>query len=480
MKRHFKQTTPWLLSVLSALPSSAFAPPSPNSTTERTRPNILLIVADDLGYGDLSIQGCKDFSTPHIDNLFHQGIRFTQAYVSNTVCAPSRAGLITGRMGSNFGFEANLPAKAKQPGSTIGLDPKQKTMGDLLKQAGYQTYLVGKWHLGHNDQLFHPNKRGFDQFLGFTGGARDYWPLKKIDHGKSLQHNGIFIEEPHNFYITDYLTEQATEFIAKQTKEQPEQPFFMFLSYTAPHHPMHAKESDLARVQHIPTTDHPRGDWRRIYAAMMLNLDDNIGRLLRFLDKQQLTENTLIVFLSDNGGPLEKNGSNNGNLRGAKGSLWEGGMRVPYAMQWKGTIPAEQVSAQQVSSLDLLPTFMAISGADRNIHFETDGVDLTPIITNQVQQLNQRPFLWRRNYTDDLCLRRGAYKYVKTRGNNKEYLFDVEQDPSELRNLARELPEILDSMRREFATWEATIPAPAFNSDWRDLQKQRSDQNQVR
>ncbi|NQZ59103.1 MAG: sulfatase-like hydrolase/transferase, partial [Lentisphaeraceae bacterium] len=243
----------------------------------------------------------------------------------------------------------------------------------------------------------------------------------------------------------------------------------------APHGPMHAKKSDLLRVSANVTDEK-----RRIFAAMMLNLDDNIGRLLAFLEREELTKNTMIVFMSDNGGPLRHNASDNGKLRGKKGDLWEGGMRVPYAIQWKGVIPEGQVSAEMVSSLDLMPTFAAISGADKQIKFETDGIDLTPLMTNKVSSLKSRAFFWRRNYTDHLAVRSGKYKYFRDRIKKKDYLFNLDVDTEEKNNLAESSPELLSELRKELFSWEETMPEPAFDSGWRrllELRKSVEDQN---
>ncbi len=429
------------------------------------KPNILYILADDLGYADLSIHGCKQYQTPNIDSIFNNGVRFTQGYVSNSVCAPSRAGLLTGRMGSQFGFEANFPHKeASKPGSTIGLDPKEKTIADVLKPAGYRSYCIGKWHLGDNVDLFHPNLRGFDDFLGFIGGSRSYWKLEgeKKDEIHSLQHNSTFLEEDDDFYITDYLTDKAINFITKQKKKSPEEPFFMYMSYTAPHAPMHAKESDLARVSHIEK------EKRRIYAGMVLSLDDNVGRLLKCLKSLNILENTMVVFMSDNGGPTRHNGSWNGKLRGQKGTLWEGGIRVPYAIQWKGKIPAGQVNDTPVISLDLLPTFAAISGADKLSKVVTDGVDLMPLLTNKVDSISKRNFFWRRGKMTQVAMRNEKYKYYYNRRTDHEFLFDI-KDGNEKgsANLADKLPEVVSEMRKAYKRFEKNVQEPAWKSGWK-------------
>lgn len=432
------------------------------------QPNILYILVDDLGYADLGINGNKQFDTPNIDKIFKSGVQFKQGYVSNSVCAPSRAGLLTGKMGSRFGFEANLPHKeASKPGSTIGLDPKEKTMADVLKTAGYKTIGIGKWHLGDNDEYFHPNKRGFDDFVGLVGGSRPYWPLTEQDHIRSLQHNGKYIDESKikDFYITDYLTDRAIGLIETQTKQKPEQPFFMYMSYTAPHGPMHAKEEFLKDLGHI------KNEKRRIYAGMMLSLDENVGKLLKTLDDLKITENTIIVFMSDNGGPLAgKNWSNNGYLKGKKGSLFEGGIRVPYAISWKNTIPAEQVSNTPVISLDLLPTFAAAAKADIKC-IKTDGVNLLPLLTKKVSKLKKRDFFWRRGGGKKLAFIEAPYKYY--RSANGEVLINLDEDISEEDNIADQNPKVLKRLRLKWEKLNKEMKTPAWKSDWKPNNKKK-------
>ena len=442
-----------VLSMWSALVQSSA------SANEQT-PNILLILADDLGYADLSVHGQQQFSTPNIDTIFDNGVRFTQAYVTNSVCAPSRAGLLTGRMGSRFGFEANLPHKyAEKPGSRIGLDPAQKTMADVLKLAGYKTMAIGKWHLGDNDELFHPNVRGFDEFFGITGGSRSYFKLNSYDKLKSLQDNGTYITENADMYITETFTDKALELIDTHTTENPDKPFFMYMSYTAPHEPMHAKQSDLDRVPDIVDSK------RRTYAAMVLNLDDNVGRLLAHLENLGIMDNTMIVFMSDNGGPEYANASDNGHLRNGKGTLWEGGIRVPMAIQWTSIIPPKQVvdSSSVVSSLDLMPTFAEISGADQLQTIKTDGFNLMSLMTTQIP-IRKRDLFWRRGTTMQTAIRSAGYKYYLNSKTSEEYLFNIGENDNEWgTSQIATLPDTAVQLTNKYAHWEATLPYPAWS-----------------
>ena len=417
------------------------------------RPNILLILADDLGYADLGVQGCKQFGTPHIDAIAEKGVRFKQGYVSNSVCAPSRAGILSGRIG--IGFEANLPEHSKD-----GLDPALPTMADVMRKAGYKTFCVGKWHLGYGSQ-FHPNQRGFDEFYGLLGGSRTYYAdnaEKLAKEGKALERNGVVEEEPPGSYITDRLTDGAVAYLDGHLASDASQPFFMYLSYTAPHGPLEPKPGYAERFPEI------KSEKRRAYAGLVASLDEGVGRMLECLRRNDALEKTLIVFLSDNGGPLEDNASYNGLLRGKKGSLWEGGVRVPFLIRWDGVVAAGQVKDEPVSSLDLLPTFETVAGV--NARIKGDGVDLWPLLSGKMDGLAERGFYWRRGSKANCALRQGDYKWLENRRTDEQWLFNIKDDPSEKSNLLDQYPERAGEMRKMYADWERTIPDPAFESGW--------------
>ena len=460
------------------------------------QPNILYILADDLGYADISAMGWADleFETPNIDSIFNGGVYFQAGLVPNSVCAPSRAGLITGRMGSRFGFEANIGAAfTTAPGSVAGLPVGQKTMGDVLKAAGYKTFAIGKWHLGDNLSLFHPNVRGFDEFFGLLGGGRPY--IQSLVHSESndeLLHNYDSVTEPSDLYLTDFLTDEALTYITDQTNNNPDQPWFMYMSYTAPHGPMDAKEADFLRA---PLASHygtnysspkpvnilmPDGSvesfseddndyMRRVYAAMVLNMDDNVGRLLHKLSELGIAENTLVVFHSDNGGPLTgSNWSRNSPIRGEKGTLWEGGIRVPFGMCWPGVIPAGQVVGHDtpISGLDLMPTFAAISGADQVQEIRTDGINIMPLCRGRLSTLPERTFYWRRGAMQNTAIRSGDWKYYNNYSNGDEYLFNLENSGSEWgTNLLSANPDTANTLIAEYAAFLDEIPDAAFDSD---------------
>lgn len=422
-----------------------------SSSGKESRPNILLILADDLGYGDLSIQGCKQFATPNIDSIAKNGVRFKQGYVSNSVCAPSRAGILSGRIG--IGFEANLP------NNTIhGLDPKLPTMADHLKQAGYKTFCVGKWHLGYLPE-HHPNQRGFDEFYGLVGGSRSYYALETTDQHSAIERNGVVEKDPKDSYVTDRLTKGAVDYINGHVQINSKQPFFMYLSYTAPHGPLEPKPGYAERFPHIEKEN------RRAYAGLVASLDEGVGDVLQCLEKNSLIQNTLIVFMSDNGGPTDHNASWNGVLKGKKGTLWEGGVRVPFFLQWPDKITEGQEMDWPVISLDLLPTFGKAAGIKQDL--PGDGLNLWPYLAGTGTESPERSFFWRRGSKTNCAYREGRYKWVKNRRTGEEWLYDVEADISEKNSLLNELPEVAKRMKQKYASWEESIPDPAFSSGWK-------------
>ena len=368
-------------------------------------PNIILILADDMGYGDLGCTGSQHLQTPHLDSLADRGVLCSQAYVASPVCSPSRAGLLTGRDPRRFGYEGNLNQNAANYATRpelLGLPTNEYTIADHLRSAGYATAIVGKWHLGKGER-FHPNSRGFDYFCGMQGGSHSYFPTQ----GKhQIEENGVAVTEFSNDYLTDYFTDQGINWARKRNADFQTEPWFLFLSYNAPHTPMQAAESDLQRFEYIAD---PK---RRTYAAMMFALDRSVGRITDFLKETNQLDDTLICFLSDNGGATN-NKSWNGPLSGTKGTLREGGIRVPMIWSWPSTLPVGQSHAGVVSSLDLLPTFMAAAKAgplplqDPMSHQDKrnrmraidrygahDGVDLLSQLSGKAEP-QQRRLFWR-------------------------------------------------------------------------------------
>lgn len=279
------------------------------------KPNVIVIIADDAGYIDFGFMGSEDLETPEIDKLAQSGVIFTDAHVSATVCGPSRAGLITGKYQQRFGFEANGTGYGDS--GDIGLSDDVVTMADVFKQNGYKTIAMGKWHLGGTESD-HPNSRGFDEFYGFMAGSRSYFPIESPTKNNMLQHNGTRVK--FEGYLTDVLGDQSLKYV----EENKDQPFFMYLAYNAVHTPMEAKAEDLEKYKNHP---------RKTLAAMTWSLDQNVGNLRDKLSKLGILDNTLIYFLSDNGG-AHNNDSKMGPLKGWKGNKFEGGHRVPFVVSW--------------------------------------------------------------------------------------------------------------------------------------------------
>ncbi len=415
----------------------------PGEPVAAASPNVIVVLADDAGFADFGCYGGKEIPTPHIDRLAAAGVRCTQAYVTASVCCPSRAGLLTGRYQQRFGHECNGPTRP-EPGysqSDMGLDPSEATIGDVLQARGYRTMAVGKWHMGNQPQ-FEPQNRGFHEFYGFWGGSRSFWPIAKPSKNAAMRRGRTAIDEKKEIsYLTDDLTDAAIEFIGRHRAR----PFFVYLSYNAVHTPMHAKPADLAAFAHI------ENQRRRTYAAMTKSLDDNVGRLTSKLREWDLEKDTLVLFVNDNGGATN-NGSDNGPLRGMKGSKWEGGVRVPLIAKWPAGLPAGKVYAQPVSLLDILPTSLAAAGgAPKSAAKPLDGVDLLPFLRGETEKPPHEALFWRRSAA--AAVRQGRWKLLRVR-DNPVVLIDLASDPAETRNVATQHPDRVKSLLAELAAWE--------------------------
>ena len=445
--------------------------------TAAARPNILLILADDMGYGDLGVMGSEAVRTPHLDELARSGVLGTEAYVASSVCSPSRAGLVTGRDPRRFGYEGNLNKAASGYAARpelLGLPRQEHTLGDHLKAIGYRTALVGKWHLG-TGKGFHPNRRGFDYFCGMLGGGHNYFP--KPDRNR-LERNGEPLQEFSSPYLTDFFTDEAVDWISQESSSENAKPWFLYLSYNAPHTPMQATEEDLASCAHV------QDPGRRTYAAMMLALDRGVGRVVQRLEELGERENTLIVFFSDNGGATN-NSSWNGPLSGAKGSLREGGVRVPMIWSWPGRIAAGRVDDTVMSSLDLLPTFLAAADGEplplmappayhdvnnekraRRILGHYDGVDLMPLLETG-GAVSDRTLYWR--LQGQAAIRRGDLKLIRL-SHRPAQLFRIPDDPGERTSLAESNPAEFEQLHSALGEWEtlrATVPIWDSSPKWR-------------
>lgn len=395
----------------------------------RAKPNIVILLADDMGYADAGFQGCKDVPTPSLDALAKTGVRCTSGYVSCPYCSPTRAGLLTGRYQTRFGHEFNPGAQAVD----FGLPLSETTMADRLKGAGYATGLVGKWHLG-DAARFHPQKRGFTEYYGFLGGAHPYFP----GMGAPIFRGTDVAME--NDYLTDAFAREAVGYIDRHKAE----PFFLYLAFNAVHTPMHATDDRLKRFTTIADKQ------RQTYAAMLTAMDEAIGRVLDKLRAENLDEDTLVFFFSDNGGPTMRgttiNGSINTPLRGSKRTTLEGGVRVPFVVRWPGRVPGGTTYSSLVIQLDILPTALAAAGApvtrDANLH----GVNLLPYLNGDERSPPHDTLYWR--FGQQMAIRRGDWKLVR---------YDQAADggaagvatPPKLYNLATDIGEANDLGARE-------------------------------
>ena len=408
-----------------------------------SKPNIIVIISDDAGHADFSLHGSKTFRTPHIDSLAKGGVHCSTGYVSASVCSPSRAGLMTGRYQQRFGHEFNIPPKYSE---TNGLPVNEQTIADLMKAAGYRTIALGKWHLGYAPH-FHPLSRGFDDYFGFLQGARSYWPIKGTKLNQLLRDRKPI---PEKFtYMTDELGKQAARYIAENRKR----PFFLYLSFNAVHTPMHAKEQDLKQFQQLKNVS------RQKLAAMTKALDDAVGTVMAALDEHNLRDNTLVIFINDNGG-AQSNSSNNLPLRGWKGTPFEGGLRVPFIMRWPDRLPAGNRYPHPVISLDILPTALAAAGATKMPKKKLDGVNLLPYLTGKKVDRPHRTLHWRKG--PNFAVRDGDWKLL--RHKNEMMLFDLAKDPRESVNLIEKESERANALLKTYKTWEAELMDPRWNS----------------
>lgn len=420
-------------------------------------PNIVVIVADDMGYADVGFQGSKDIPTPNLDALAAGGIRFSDAYVSGPYCGPTRAGLLTGRYPQRFGHEFNIGITAAH--RDAGLPLEERTLADHLKAAGYRTALIGKWHLGMAPQYF-PTRRGFDEFFGFLAGAHSYVAL-------GSENNPIYDgteRATSTTYLTDTLASRAVEFIARNRSR----PFFLYLAFNAVHAPLQAPEKYVARFAHVANGR------RRTYAAMLSAMDDGIGRTVAALHDNGLEENTLVFFFSDNGGPLGPpggNGSRNDPLRGQKAQTFEGGIRVPFVIRWKGRLPAGRTYSRPIIQLDVLPTALAAAGIAARPEWKLDGVNLLPFLTGSANGAPHASLFWRLG--GNLAVRSGDWKLVKSyQGGASDdpakstldgaQLFNLASDIGEQHDLASARPDKVRELRAAWLHWAEEIARPRW------------------
>jgi arylsulfatase A-like enzyme len=419
----------------------ALAPAMLNAQEKETRtrkPNILVILGDDMGYADVGFQGCKDIPTPNIDALAKKSVRFSSGYVSGPYCSPTRAGLLTGRYQTRFGHEFN------PGGGTQGLPVSETTLANRLRALGYATGLVGKWHLGSTAKMV-PQARGFQEFFGFLGGAHAYLG------GKDIQRGDKPVKEKE--YLTEAFGREAVSFIDKHAHE----PFFLYLAFNAVHTPMEATEKYMNRFPNI------KDKQRHTYAAMLSAMDDAIGLVLAKLEEKGLEEDTLIFFFSDNGGPIMVgttiNGSINFPLRGSKRQTLEGGIRVPFLAAWKGKLPAGKTYDHPIIALDIHPTALAAAGQTVSPDWKLDGVNLLPYLKGENTQAPHESLFWR--FGTQMAMRQGDWNIVRY-DDTGIHLYNLKDDIGQKNNLAQKNPQKLQEMRTTWDAWNTGNVAPLW------------------
>jgi arylsulfatase A-like enzyme len=425
------------------------------------KPNIILILADDMGCGDVGYHGVDDAQTPAIDSIAKAGVYFEQGYAASSVCGPSRAGLLTGRYQQQFGVVSNGDADK-------GIPKSQKNLAELLKPKGYKTGAFGKWHLGSKKGQF-PNDRGFDTFYGFHFGAHDYYRAdKKLNKKKKgyapIYYNKSVVNYKEGDYLTEKITDHAVEFIEANKAE----PFFMYVAYNSVHSPWQVPDEYLARIPESVS------EYRRLFLAMVLAMDDGVGRIRTKLEDLNLDENTIIVFTTDNGSPKIGNKkpnegefrmSKSQGLRGYKGDTYEGGIRVPFCMSWPKMIKSKQKYDKPVIAYDLAPTFLTAAGLDYSEE-QFSGKDLLPYINGKNTGRPHQSLFWHRhNGLEDYAVRHGDWKLTwnDQEGTSKDFveaakmqMFNLAEDPCEQHDLADSMPEKLQELKKLYDQWHQT------------------------
>ena len=431
-------------------------------THEASRPNIVVIFADDVGYCDTELYGCDAVPTPNIKQLADDGMRFTAGYVTSPVCSPSRASLMTGRYQHRFGHEFLPEGDAS---GNAGLPVAEVTVANAMQDAGYVTGMVGKWHLGKNEE-FHPTNRGFDEFFGMVTWGADYadptrddvvvwthplanprdpnsrWAGRGAD---SVMRGTEPVDE--NTYLTNAFSREAVAFI----EANRDKPFFLYAPYTAIHGPLQVTQKYYDRFPHVDD------EAKRIYAAMTSALDDGIGEILTALEQNGLEQDTIVMFMSDNGAGVAEY-ANNAPLRLGKHTLFEGGVRVPFAMKWPARIAAGSVYENPVSTLDVFPTLVAAAGGNLPSDRPTDGVDLLPFIDGQGGESPHDALYWRQG--PNWAVRQGDWKLIHAADRN--WLYDLANDIGEQTNIAERHPEVVDRLTQAFDEWNADNVEPLW------------------
>ena len=429
---------------------------APSEKAPKEKPNIIFILSDDAGYADFGFQGSHQFSTPNLDKLSKLGVIFNQAYTTDAVSGPSRAGLMTGRYQQRFGIEENnvsglMSTNGKCTKADMGVNLKERFISDYLSEVGYKCAIFGKWHLGSEDQ-YHPFKRGFDEFVGFRSGGRSFYPIapKKLEgdnFDKKLEYGFENYKEPKS-YLTDVLGNEACKFIQANKNNS----FFVYLAFNAVHSPLEIDPKDESK---FATIKDPK---RRKLAAMALSMDRAIGRVYDTLVKNGLEKNTILVFSNDNGGPHVTNTSNY-PLRGMKATFLEGGIRVPAFMVYPGVIKENSRYAYPISFMDFLPTFANVAGAQLSSENPVDGVNLLPYLLGQNKERPHQTLYWKCEGRG--VVRDGDMKFMRFPDRPAE-LYDISKDVTEKNNLAAQHPDLIKKYYEMLSDWEMTLSRPVW------------------
>ena len=415
------------------------------SIAQPGKPNIIYIMTDDLGYADLSCYGRKDYQTPNLDKLASQGVKFMNAYSAAPVCTPSRVAFMTGRYPARTPVGIHEPLEWSTKDSMMGLSPDVPSIATLLKQNGYKTYLVGKWHLGFKPQ-FNPLKNGYDYFFGFHGGGIDYISHNDPKGNNDLYENYSPIKK--NGYLTDIWSDKVIEIINKPDTR----PFFLTIMFNAPHWPWQGPTDKV----YPDTLRWQMGGSSQIYAAMMKSLDDAVGSIINALDKKSFSKNTIVIFTSDNGG---EKFSDMGIYKGKKMELWEGGIRVPAIIRWPQKIKPNTITNQVATTMDWTATILSLTGSKASSKFPLDGINVMPLITGKSKEVD-RTLYWRISQRrDHKAMRDGKWKYMKDEKAN-EYLFDLSIDPQEKNNVKEQMDTLFNSLKKKYQLWETTMLKP--------------------
>ncbi|MCC7462682.1 MAG: sulfatase-like hydrolase/transferase [Gammaproteobacteria bacterium] len=444
-----------LVTLVLLLSGAALAQPAP-AAAQSARPNVIFIMTDDAGYSDLASYGSRDIRTPELDRLAREGVRMTDFYANGPVCSPTRAGMISGRYQSRYGID--VPLAGTESTLEFGLPANGRTLPQLLKNAGYATALVGKWHLGTRGKRT-PNAHGFEYFYGFLGGY--------IDHFQHTGGNGQpdFWENDRPItaqgYTTDLFVDQAIAFIGRNRTR----PFFLSLQLDAPHWPFQNPAVPSVAPNHAallqPYSENT--STRQDYVAIIERVDAGVGRLLKALDEAGLRDNTLVVYTNDNGGEWLSDG---GPFFNRKGSIWEGGIRVPAIFRWPAHIPAGRVVDQVGITMDVTATILAVTGAPVPADTRLDGVNLMPVLEGKAADF-ERTLYWRDLFQGSHAVRSGNWKLVAQQGKDV-FLYDLRADPGERHDMARDRPEVAAELWKKLSAWRTEVDAEAIAGGFRD------------